>query len=133
MNLSTYTASLRTAFRHALLIAALAIPLAGCFNSTFIDGNGATGAPSATWNERWYHGAVLGLVDLSGPISLDEVCAQGWARIDTSTSFLNSIAEGILSGLYSPQTVTIYCKGGAAYDAVQDGHGQVVFAIPHTR
>ncbi len=113
-----------------LLAAVLALGATGCFHATFIDGGSAGGAPSATWNERWYHGALNGLVDLSGPLSLDEVCPQGWSRIEQQISFLNGFASNFTGGLYSPHTVTIYCKGGAAYDAVRDHQGMVLVAIP---
>ncbi len=115
------------------LAAVLAVSATGCFHATFIDGSDAGGAPAAMWNQRWYHGAVMGLVDLSGPLSLEEVCPQGWARIEQENGFLNGIAESFTGGLYSPHTVTIFCKGGAAYDAIRDNKGMVVAAIPHVR
>lgn len=114
-----------------MAVGLLALSLGGCFHSTFLNGGDGAGAPSPMYTERWYHGAVLGLVDLSGPVGLDEVCPSGWTRIDTSTSFLNGIVEGLVGGLYSPQTVTIYCKGGQAFDAVRDDKGMVVAAMPH--
>lgn len=112
------------------LLGAVTLGLSGCYQTTFLAGPNAAGAPSMMYNGAWYHGVVAGLVDLSGPIPLNAVCPSGWARIDYERSFLNYLVEGLTSSVYNPATVTIYCNGGATYDAIKDGHGKIVMAIP---
>lgn len=112
------------------MVGLLAIGLTGCFKTTFLAGPNASGTPSLMYNGAWYHSVISGLADLSGPVPLNAVCPQGWARIEYERTFVNGLVESLTSGIYNPATVTIYCNGGAAYDAIKDGHGQIVVAIP---
>lgn len=110
-----------------ILIAAFALFFAGgCFKTTVLNSQG--GAPSPLADGKWYHG-VIGLVDLSGPMDLNQVCSGGqWTRIELRMSFLNAIVSSILYNIYTPQTVTVYCGGGVAYDTLTDGQGKVIYA-----
>lgn len=82
--------------------------LSGCYTTTL-----TRGAPAANarfeYDERWHHGMVVGIAELSGPYNLARVCPSGWAEIKTETSFLNGVVEAATSGIYSPQTVTVRC------------------------
>jgi hypothetical protein len=99
----------RTAAIAALL---LAITLAaGCYRtSVTVQGGGGT-VPMA-YDAKWHHGAVWGLVDISSPHNLNEICPGGTATIYTKTSFLNGLVQAITFSLYNPQEVTITCSGG---------------------
>ena len=82
--------------------------LSGCYTTIL-----TRGAPPANarieYDERWHHGLVIGIAELSGPYNLARVCPSGWAEIKTETSFLNGLVEAATSGIYSPQTVSVRC------------------------
>jgi hypothetical protein len=90
------------------LIAAAALLSFGCYTTTV-----RSGKPPATatieYDERWHHGFVWGIAEVSGPYDLNRACPQGWAEIETETSFVNGLVELVTGGIYSPQTVTVRC------------------------
>jgi len=81
----------------------------GCYRTTVDSGLPPEPGPRIANDERWHHGVILGMGELSGPYDLPEICPYGWSRISTSTSFENFVAELFSSGTYSPQTVTVVC------------------------
>lgn len=86
----------------------LAVALSGCYRTTVSAGKPA--APAAIkYDEKWHHGLVWGVAEVSGPYNLKEVCPQGWGEVKTHTSFLNGFTEAVTFGIYSPQTVTVRC------------------------
>jgi hypothetical protein len=86
----------------------LAIALSGCYRTTVSAGKPA--APAAVqYDEKWHHGLVWGVAEVSGPYSLKEACPQGWGEVQTQTSFLNGFTEVVTFGIYAPQTVTVRC------------------------
>lgn len=84
----------------------------GCYTTTLRNGRPAAPAQIA-FDERWHHGALLGIAELSGPYALSEACPNGWAEIETETSFLNGLLELVTGSIYSPQTVTVRCAQGS--------------------
>lgn len=97
--------------RHGLLLlTALALP--GCYTTTITRETPA--APTTVqYDEKWHHGLVWGIAELSGPYDLRAICPNGWAEIKTETSFINGFVEALTSGIYSPQTVSVRCAAQA--------------------
>jgi hypothetical protein len=104
--------------RLAAALAALA--LAGCYTIRY-DRRAAPegGAP----REQWHHGLLGGVVDVSGPIKLAEVCPDGFASVTHETTFFNWFGQIITSGgglalvkapLWEPTTVRVQCARPAA-------------------
>ena len=97
--------------RFILIIALVLATTAACHRVRIIRGNGG-GVPSPTYFDTWYHNVILGLVDVSGPVDLNQVCGGGaWSEIFIRRSFINSIVW-IVGPIWTPTTVTIYCGGG---------------------
>lgn len=94
-------------------IAAAAVLQTACFKTTIVNGNAAAAQATVKHDESWHHGAVLGVVEISGPYALEEACPEGWAEIHTKTSFINGLVQ-VVVGFYNPQTVTIRCQQGGA-------------------
>lgn len=95
---------------------ALASPVlaSGCYTMTVRTPIEAAPA-TVEYDERWHHGALLGIVEISGPYDLSKACPQGgWAEITTETSFLNGLLELLTSGIYASQTVSVRCAAAAA-------------------
>jgi hypothetical protein len=91
---------------------ALCLSLSGCYTTTIR--SGLPPAPATLeWQERWHHGVVFGMGEVSGPYALREICPQGWSEVTTETSFPNAIATIFTSSVYSPQTVTVRCAAAA--------------------
>lgn len=100
--------------RGALAVVAL-VMASGCYTTTVRSGKPPVD-PTAEYDGKWHSGVVWGIAELSGPYDLSEVCPNGWSEITTETSFVNGLVDGITSGIYNPQSVTIRCAagGGAA-------------------
>jgi hypothetical protein len=90
-------------------LAGLGFTVAGCYTTSIRSGKLAQ-PPGIEYDQRWHHGLVWGIAELSGPYNLSRVCPRGWAVITTQTSFLNGVVSAVTSGLYSPQTVTVQCS-----------------------
>lgn len=102
-----------------LTSAALAAALSGCFTTTVSSGKPPARA-AIQYDEKWHHGLVWGIAEVSGPYDLEAICPGGWAEIKTETSFLNGLVEAVTSGIYSPQTVSVRCAAGASSAADTD-------------
>ena len=94
-------------------IAALSCSAVGCYTTTIRPGKPAAPA-GIEYDEKWHHGLVWGIAELSGPYNMSRVCPQGWAVVKTETSFLNGLVSTVTDGVYSPQTVTVQCSAAAA-------------------
>lgn len=105
--------------------------LTGCFKINYHTGQPAE--PMPTYNE-WHHLAVLGLVEISDPIALNQVCPSGFAEVHNEVSLVNGLVPiGIsmctgLGWLYNPHTVTVKCVGGKAYRLQMNDEGMVAAA-----
>src|ERR1700759_2008809 len=96
---------------------ALALSIfSGCYTTTLRSGSIATPA-SAAFDDRWHHGIFWGLAELSGPYDLKTICPQGWAEIETETSFINGLLQYITSGIYASQSVTVRCSATSSAQA----------------
>ena len=100
--------------------AALLSQLAGCYATTLRSGLTPEPKPRVELDERWHHGVIWGIAELSGPYDLKKLCPNGWAEVTTETSFLNGLLSSITSSLYTPQTVTVRCTGAEAEGEPQE-------------
>lgn len=89
--------------------AALVLGLAGCYQQTFHVGAGAPHGRIVY--ERWEHFWLSGLVG-DHEYDIRELCPSGDATIESYQSFLNGLVTGLTSGIYSPTTLKIRCRGG---------------------
>ena len=105
----------RTVTRIAQLAiaAALSFSTTGCYTTTLRSGR-LPALAGIEYDQKWHHGLVWGIAELSGPYNLARACPQGWAVVKTETSFLNGLVSAVTSGVYSPQTVTVQCSAEAA-------------------
>jgi Bor protein len=86
--------------------------LSGCYTTTLRSGAVANPATVA-FDDRWHHGLFWGLAELSGPYDLKQICPEGWAEIETETSFINGLLHYLTSGVYASQTVSVRCAARA--------------------
>jgi hypothetical protein len=93
-------------------LAVLGFTGVGCYTTTLRSGKLAE-RPGIEYDQKWHHGLVWGIAELSGPYNLARVCPRGWAVVRTETSFLNGLVSAVTSGLYSPQTITVQCSAEA--------------------
>lgn len=105
----------RTVTRIAKLagVVALSWSAVGCYTTSIRSGKPAAPA-GIEYDQKWHHGLVWGIAELSGPYNMSRVCPQGWAVVKTETSFLNGLVSAVTSGVYSPQTVTVQCSAESA-------------------
>ena len=103
---------INTTVLRALLLAGAVTAGAGCYTTRVHSGMpGSMPAPMAT--ERWHHTLVVGVAEISDPIDLEALCPQGWASIHEEYTFLNGLAAGVTSQIYTPRVYTVTCSGGA--------------------
>lgn len=95
-----------------LLLALTLVASTGCYRTVIRSGLPPAPAPAIEVDDKWHHGLVWGIAELSGPYDLAKICPQGWAEIHTRTSFLNGIVDGVTRGIYAPQTITVICAAG---------------------
>lgn len=91
--------------RKILLLSLVAVMFSGCYRAVVHTGL----TPSSTVvTEEWAHSFIGGLVP---PEEVDgrAVCPSGVATVETEHSFLNSVANALTWGLYSPMTIRITC------------------------
>jgi hypothetical protein len=86
----------------------LLLALSGCFRTTVKNREPVSAARTRT-DDRWHHGLVFGLAELSGPYDLSKVCPRGWTEIHTETPFLQGLVTALTLNVYAPQRVTIRC------------------------
>jgi hypothetical protein len=100
--------------KSALLLGSLAsaLLLPGCYTTTISSGK-PPGPAGIEYDEKWHHGLVWGMAELSGPHNLEKICPDGWAEITTETSFLNGFVDAATSSIYNPQSVTVRCAAPA--------------------
>lgn len=85
----------------------------GCYTTVISSGRPAEAATVA-YDGRLHSGLLWGMGELSGPYDLSEVCPNGWAEIETETSFVDGLMATLSYDFYSPQSVTVRCAMGDA-------------------
>lgn len=104
---------MKTSNRRVFAVLALSSLMASCYTTAIQSGKPADRA-LIEHDEKWHHGLVWGIAELSGPYDLKRICPGGWATIKTETSFLNGLVDAVTSGIYSPQSITVQCARSAA-------------------
>ena len=96
--------------------------LLGCYKIEYLDLSQSM-APMAAPEEVWHHRAINGMWEIEGPVELQEICPDGFSRLETEVSLPNSLATlgvDIVAGaltvgaaipfqIYSPSTVRVEC------------------------
>ncbi len=117
------------------LLMLASLTLTGCYKITYHNGNGAGAYPTS---ETWHHGAVYGIVEITKPVQLNQVCPTGFAKVHNEISLVNGVAMyvvgsvtamvGLPAGLWQPHTVSVWCNSGASYRLQVDDNDMVVAA-----
>ena len=107
------------------------LSLNGCYKIDYVQG---PSEPYATQSE-WHHIGILGLVEFSDPVRLDQICPGGWAKVHNEISVLHglvTVALGTvgLSWAYTPHTIEVYCASGQAFQVELDDQGLATSAMP---
>jgi hypothetical protein len=116
----------------ALLLSA-ALMLSGCYKIDYMRSAPASPVPTS---QQWHHIGILALVEFSDPVPLQTICPTGFARVHHEVSIVNglvtmvlgSLTGGIVSSLYQPSTISVYCNSGQAFDVQVDDSGMAVAA-----
>lgn len=109
---------------------------AGCYKTHIVNGSAAPASyPAPGYDDRLNHNVIAGLVNLSGPVRLKEVCPTGWARVDVQKGPISILIGMVLSSfgvsaLYEPQNISVWCADGKGAHIWLDKRGHVINAIP---
>jgi hypothetical protein len=121
-----------------LILAMMATVLltSGCYKTQFVNGATVpTAMPAPGYDEQLNHNVIFGLVNLTGPVRLNQVCPTGWARVDVKKGPI-AIVIGIAlsfigaSALYEPQNISVWCSNGKGAHLLLDKKGHVIKATP---
>jgi hypothetical protein len=102
--------------RRRLAAAALAaVTLSACYTIRWE--RRSTLPEAGTPRELWHHGAVGGLVLLSGPVKLHDMCPAGVSAVESQVTPLNWLAQALTLGallplwapVWEPTTVKVTC------------------------
>ena len=113
---------------------ALLTALAGCYKVDYVQFDSKSVTPDY---EEWHHIGVLGLVEFSKPVRLDEICPNGFAKVHHEVSLENAAVAWVggaitsrfkLPHMYSPSTISVYCKSGHGFLLDTNDEGLVVTA-----
>ena len=66
------------------------------------------------WDEATYKGAVLGFVEVSDPVLVNELCPTGIIRVEQKMRQLDAVLQFLTLHMYNPQTVSVFCSDGTA-------------------
>lgn len=99
--------------KRTLWIAAL-LALTGCFHFRYVNDDAPT-APKPV--ERQHHGLVFGLVELSDPVDVPQLCPAGASQLASEETFVNGLLRFISAGIYNAQTVSLSCRAEPAAPA----------------
>lgn len=116
----------------AAIIGLAALLSSGCYKINYV------AAPSAPYPQvtAWHHIGILGLVEFSSPVMLDQICPAGFARVENQISLINSLVSPFALGFvglgwaYQPHTVKVYCKSGQSYNVELNEDGMALSAEP---
>ena len=114
----------------ALLLSA-ALMLGGCYKIDYVRSTPSSGVPTST---EWHHIGIIGLVEFSDPVPLQNICPTGFSKVHHEVSFINGLVTyglnvfGGLGFLYQPSTISVYCNNGQAFDVQVDEAGMAVAA-----
>lgn len=85
--------------------------LTGCTTIHF-DKDTPTNA-TATETQNWHHNVVLGLIEISDPVDLEEECKdKEWTSVQTELSFVDGFVSAVVNSfapIWYPKTVTTSC------------------------
>ena len=100
-----------------LFVFALVAPMTGCFhNQIMVDPNYNPSQTTPDFEHGWQiH--LIGLIDLSGPVELTQVCPQGAGLLEVERTFVNGLVTAIVP-LVSFQTRRVYCQSAPAAAAL---------------
>ncbi len=76
------------------------------------------------------HHNLIGLIELSDPVALHELCPDGAAYTEHGMSFVDMLVSGVLQGFYNPMTVTVYCDAGGSAEVILNDDGNAVAYMP---
>jgi hypothetical protein len=63
----------------------------GCFSIRFRNSKAAPEAGEP--REKWHHGVLNGLIEASGPVKVDEICAHGMAEVSNQVTVPNGLVQ----------------------------------------
>lgn len=98
----------------------------GCYKIDYVTNSPVTG--NAT-TDYWNHRVIWGIIELEGPLQLEDVCPNGqFDKVHTEQDIISGLISYFFTGaIYTPNTVSVWCSDGTAYRGGADSSGAVVY------
>ncbi len=88
---------------------------------------------TSTQYEEWHHDGILGLVEFSDPVDMNQRCnGSSWKTIKTEETFVQGLVRGVTWSLYDPWMVSYSCNKTAS-NAVPASPGKTAPAKAKTK
>jgi hypothetical protein len=94
-------------------LSAAALLSMSCYSIKIVNGK-PIGAPAPGYEEKLHFGVIAGIIELSGPYNLDQICPNGWAEAGSQLSIVSGVLHFVIP-FVDFQSVSIKCTGGGAY------------------
>ncbi|MFB6248161.1 MAG: Bor/Iss family lipoprotein [Salinibacter sp.] len=106
--------------KHLLLTSVLigfGLVFSGCLKTKIVTGEQPS---NQTVELRWAHGFVAGLVPpTNAPLQVGEQCNEGVSEVYFRQTFVQLVAQGMTSSLYTPQRFTVTCAANGSMSSVR--------------
>ena len=111
----------------ALLTLAL-LCTTGCYRMTILSPNANSMQPT----QRGISGTIVnaGVINLTGAVSLQNLCPTGWHRVELAVTPFDSAMSNNRNTSVSFQSFWVYCNSGQRVGVVRDGKGRIVRVFP---
>lgn len=87
--------------------------------------------------EVWNHRMIYGIIELEGPLQVQEICEDGqFSRIHVETDVISGLISYLVNGtpvggfLYSPNMIYVWCADGSNYRASVDSGNVLAMEAP---
>ena len=100
----------------------------GCYRMTILSPTADSMKPT----QRGIPGTIVnaGVINLTGAVSLRNLCATGWHHVELMITPFDSALSNNDNSSVSFQSYWVYCNSGQRVGVVRDGKGRIVRVFP---
>jgi hypothetical protein len=109
----------------AFLLATIGAVSTGCYSVVYSTKATPAPEPQTEWNHHTFWG-----LGITSEVQVNDICAQGVARIEVKHSFVSMLLSGLTLGIYSPTVTEIWCAAGHAEERPIASGEMIASALP---
>lgn len=82
----------------------------GCFHIKYTTRQ--TPSPAVAYDE-WHHDFIYGLVEVTAPVNVGQICTNGFAVVENEETFVNGLVAALTGSLWTPTSVNVSCSAAS--------------------